>query len=51
MFRSTLNQHDMYEYHHINQMAIAGDVLEDFTIIFRDMMSMVCTNCIQFVFE
>lgn len=43
MYRNSgLNQHDLYEYHNIHQMAIAGDVLEDFTIIFRDMMSMVC---------
>lgn len=25
-------------------MAVAGDVLEDFVVIFRDMMNRVCTN-------
>lgn len=34
------------EYYNIHQMAVAGDVLEDFTIIFRDMMAMVCKNYI-----
>ena len=32
------------EYNNIHQMALAGDALEDFVIIFRDMMSRVCTQ-------
>lgn len=30
------------EHYHLHQMAVAGDVLEDFVVIFRDMMNRVC---------
>lgn len=43
MLRSNnLHNNMSHEYYNIHQMAVAGDVLEDFTIIFRDMMAMVC---------
>ncbi|XP_065359414.1 calcium-binding mitochondrial carrier protein SCaMC-2 isoform X3 [Calliphora vicina] len=41
MLRSnSLHNNMSHEYYNIHQMAVNGDVLEDFTIIFRDMMSM-----------
>lgn len=41
-------RNDNYHYNiqnecfNLHQMAVAGDVLEDFVIIFRDMMNRVC---------
>lgn len=43
MLRSNCRNNNMSdEYYNIHQMAVAGDVLEDFVVIFRDMMSRVC---------
>lgn len=43
MLRNNNQYNAQNEYYNIHQMAVAGDVLEDFVIIFRDMMSRVCT--------
>lgn len=38
------------DYYNIHQMAAAGDVLEDFVVIFRDMMSRVCKQILLSLF-
>lgn len=42
MLRSNNQYQTPNEYYNIHQMAVAGDVLEDFIVIFRDMMNRVC---------
>lgn len=42
MLRNGTCQYNLpVDYHNIQQMAVAGDMMEDFVVIFRDMMGRV----------
>lgn len=42
MLRNGTYQYNLpVDYHNIQQMAVAGDMMEDFVVIFRDMMGRV----------
>lgn len=42
MFRNNTYQYNLpVDYHNIHQMAVAGDMMEDFVVVFRDMMGRV----------
>lgn len=42
MLRNGTYQYNLpVDYHNLQQMAVAGDMMEDFVVIFRDMMGRV----------
>jgi len=48
MLRNGTYQYNLpVDYHNIQQMAVAGDMMEDFVVIFRDMMGRVGFNSCQ----